>query len=440
MGSTVEVLTILLLLCYIPINSLTIHTANQQYNLPSHYTTLGSHQLQQYKYNFTLIYAHNNTDTCHFQHITTSNNSLLVIYGSLPNTPSCTTDVYSKHTAMARLAQASGFAGVVTQSEEKFYDGRIVGFDSTISIPYLVVSSKSLHFIVANVSMITEIELPIVTTQDARNLKAICIIYIAWRATGGILYGSQIFIIGYSLWVERFLLRKTRKVLWQSVSLKVLAFIVALFSFLWVTVDPFGFLGLSFPSAMFVGMVVGCFFCIFMFLLQIWTLSLGNFGFMNCRVVSIIIYSLSAIMMLITLFQGMLWYNTPLRYATFSVMFTILALCGVGFFLTGRRMISIMRNSNNTSVDQRTAKKIAHFVMFFLSLNSCALILYLSSCLGKVVSLMVVHIICGIIILCTFVILFLPVVLKQQHLLTVESNASVEHSNLENAPPVTVKV
>eukprot|EP00026_Physarum_polycephalum_P010968 Phypoly_transcript_11157.p1 GENE.Phypoly_transcript_11157~~Phypoly_transcript_11157.p1 ORF type:complete len:366 (+),score=17.99 Phypoly_transcript_11157:58-1098(+) len=330
---------------------------------------------------------------------------------------------------MARLAQTSGFTGVIIQSDEQFYDGRIVGFDSSISIPYLVVSSKVLRFLVANASFISEIELPEITSKDARHLKAICSAYIAWRVIGGILYGSQVFMIGYFLWMEKVFLFKTRKILWQSVSLKVLAFIAALFSFLWVSVDPFGFLGLIFPSAMYIGVVAGCFFCMFMFLLQIWILAVGGLGEMNCRLVSMVVYSLSTFMVILSLFQGILWFNHPLRIAAMFVMALILALCGFGFIFTGKRMITILQNGNNMADDQkRLSKKIASFVIFYLSMNSVTVIVYLANVLGKVASLMVVHITCGIIILCTFVILFLPVVLKHQPWLNVESDPASESS------------
>jgi hypothetical protein len=114
-------ITILLLLLHsVPTASLTIQIANQQHNFTSYYSTLGSHQLHQYKYNFTLLYANNITDNCHLNlnKTTVLKNSLLVIYGSLHNIPACASDVYGKHTAIARLAQVSGFAGVITQSEE----------------------------------------------------------------------------------------------------------------------------------------------------------------------------------------------------------------------------------------------------------------------------------------------------------------------------------
>ena len=102
--------------------------------------------------------------------------------------------------------------------------------------------------------------------------------------------------------------------------------------------------------------------------------------------------------------------------------------CEILFFVfnTGRRMISIIRSSKN--VDQKRLSKkvqvvinviifyftsmhthtphtqISSFVIFYMILDCTAAVIRLTNLLGNVVSLMVVHILIGIIILFTFVI------------------------------------
>eukprot|EP00026_Physarum_polycephalum_P000446 Phypoly_transcript_00447.p4 GENE.Phypoly_transcript_00447~~Phypoly_transcript_00447.p4 ORF type:complete len:192 (+),score=15.01 Phypoly_transcript_00447:2019-2594(+) len=185
-----KAVALIIILYFMPIKSLLIRTENQQHHFTSYYTTIGPHQFHQHKYNITLLHA-NQTDTCQFDATAQqafTKGSILIIFGSLPNSPACTTDVYGKHTAMARLAQANGFSGVVIQSDEKFYSGRIVGFDSSISIPYLVVSKRTLSFIETNFASIIAVELPTLTLKDARSLKTIKTMYLIWRIAGGILY------------------------------------------------------------------------------------------------------------------------------------------------------------------------------------------------------------------------------------------------------------
>eukprot|EP00026_Physarum_polycephalum_P001750 Phypoly_transcript_01752.p4 GENE.Phypoly_transcript_01752~~Phypoly_transcript_01752.p4 ORF type:complete len:149 (+),score=14.75 Phypoly_transcript_01752:2645-3091(+) len=132
-------------------------------------------------------------------------------------------------------------------------------------------------------------------------------------------------------------------------------------------------------------------------------------------------------MMAASIFQGVFWFIIPLRYALFSFVGLCLMLSGIGFFATGNKMIFILRNSKNMSADQRSlTKKISTFVTFYLITVSCSSVIRVANALGFVVSVMASFILSGFIILATFLVLFLPAVLKQQPWSNVDSDPNLE--------------
>eukprot|EP00026_Physarum_polycephalum_P007256 Phypoly_transcript_07314.p1 GENE.Phypoly_transcript_07314~~Phypoly_transcript_07314.p1 ORF type:complete len:467 (+),score=42.08 Phypoly_transcript_07314:142-1542(+) len=407
----------LLLLVISPAYTLTLHFRDTtNLSLPSSYTTIGSRPSSSLLFPVIPFNTSHCLESCNFHptfNLTQAQGSFFLFTShTLPPLSGCNKGEFGSATALARMVQAVGGKGLIIGQTEQFWNGRFLGFDPCIKIPLVVMNHHSMRYFKENHEEIVRVELLPISPYEDKLLQRADRVFLVWRIFVLFLYSVALLALFYLIggdFVKFY--KEHKKICWHGFSMKIASLFVSLGTVIFVSVDPFGFRGVPLPSRFVMPFELGIFAIVYILLLQVWMDATNNIKQVKlfCPSFAHVIHFVSVLVVVLSTLRGTLWHISSICTLFCIFYIVIVCICGVGFIIFGKNMVSILSHSENTGRHKnRLSVRIVLFVVLYNATMFASLTIYGLEILGHAGGSMFLILYQSIMILTTMSILFTP--------------------------------
>eukprot|EP00026_Physarum_polycephalum_P005604 Phypoly_transcript_05639.p1 GENE.Phypoly_transcript_05639~~Phypoly_transcript_05639.p1 ORF type:complete len:386 (+),score=18.40 Phypoly_transcript_05639:283-1440(+) len=297
-----------------------------------------------------------------------SQNFVIYVHPTTPDMTDCCTDaVFGSDLALAKTLDKYGALGVLFQAREKYAGGRVQGFEHVIRIPIGVVSYEVMSFLKQHRSSIASLDFVEIPQEDKDAIAYLNYMYSTVVLVYVVVYGALMVLMAFSLIIDIVRLYKSFREKPHIICLKVGGLATATSTYLWLTVDPFGFHGYTYwQSCLLYNIQNGLYTVICMLVLLLLLLS-SNHKHPKCIAFSI--YGGIVLVLSVSVIQGILC-SSDIMGLIYSLL-NILAITAIsiGFIFFAKETISTFVKSNNKGRRASVLPvKVCPFPTFFFML------------------------------------------------------------------------
>jgi len=331
----------------------------------------------------------------------------------LPEMGGCCTDSsFGNAIALARTVQGNSGRGLLLHAGEKYREGKVLGFENSIKIPVVVLSSEVMSYLAKNHELFYCLELAAVTAKENDELQYLDTMFFNSMLAFVVIYGVLMLIMAFTLiihWIRFY--KSSRNYKPYIVLLKLGGLATSTCTFLWLTVDPFGFKHIMWwKSCTLFYIQQGCFtsICLLVLLLLL-CLPTPNTLINHPKRMATVIYISIGVIMLLSFAQGVICSNAYFLIAMAVVYVTAIIAISIGFiFFAKETVIIFMKSKNRAKCAKTLPVKVTLFSLNYIIVQYVVAIVALKQPFGHIISVLVVTILGPFMFFVMFIVLFFP--------------------------------